>query len=250
MTEPFELTVAEAANRIRRGDLSSLDLAESLLARLGRLEPDLRAWVTIDREGVLEAARQRDRELEEAGPRGATPRHTGGSQGHLLHRRHEDRGGVESVRRLRPAYDATCVAGLKEAGAVILGKAVTTEFAYADPSPTRNPWNRAHTPGGSSSGSAVAGGLSHVPRRPGLPDRRVHLQARVVQRHRRPQADLRQDQPLRSDPSKLVPGYRGAPGAHCGGRRHPAGRHGRPRPERPQLVRRTRSRLPCGTGRP
>ena len=57
MTEPFELTVAEAANRIRRGDLSSLDLAESLLARLGRLEPDLRAWVTIDREGVLEAAR-------------------------------------------------------------------------------------------------------------------------------------------------------------------------------------------------
>jgi aspartyl-tRNA(Asn)/glutamyl-tRNA(Gln) amidotransferase subunit A len=55
-----------------------------------------------------------------------------------------------------PTYDATTVVRLKEAGAVILGKTVTTEFATADPSPTRNPWNTAHTPGGSSSGSAAA----------------------------------------------------------------------------------------------
>ena len=55
-----------------------------------------------------------------------------------------------------PDHDATCVAMLKEAGAIVLGKAVTTEFASGDPSPTRNPWNPAHTPGGSSSGSAAA----------------------------------------------------------------------------------------------
>jgi aspartyl-tRNA(Asn)/glutamyl-tRNA(Gln) amidotransferase subunit A len=55
-----------------------------------------------------------------------------------------------------PSYDATTVSRLKAAGAIILGKAVTTEFASGDPSPTRNPWNPAHTPGGSSSGSSVA----------------------------------------------------------------------------------------------
>ena len=55
-----------------------------------------------------------------------------------------------------PTYDATSVVLLKQAGAVVLGKTVTTEFACMDPSPTLNPWNPAHTPGGSSSGSAVA----------------------------------------------------------------------------------------------
>ncbi|MDP6547321.1 MAG: amidase, partial [Phycisphaerae bacterium] len=55
-----------------------------------------------------------------------------------------------------PDYDATTVALLKQAGAIMLGKTVTTEFACGDPSPTLNPWNPAHTPGGSSSGSAAA----------------------------------------------------------------------------------------------
>ena len=55
-----------------------------------------------------------------------------------------------------PEFDATCVVKIKEAGGIILGKAVTTEFATSDPSPTYNPWNFEHTPGGSSSGSSVA----------------------------------------------------------------------------------------------
>ena len=60
-----------------------------------------------------------------------------------------------------PDFDATTVAKLKQAGAIIMGKTVTTEFACGDPSPTRNPWNVHHTPGGSSSGSAggVAAGM-------------------------------------------------------------------------------------------
>jgi aspartyl-tRNA(Asn)/glutamyl-tRNA(Gln) amidotransferase subunit A len=62
-----------------------------------------------------------------------------------------------------PAYDATVTVRLKEAGAIVLGKTVTTEFATADPSPTRNPWNTAHTPGGSSSGSAAAVAARVVP---------------------------------------------------------------------------------------
>jgi Asp-tRNA(Asn)/Glu-tRNA(Gln) amidotransferase A subunit family amidase len=62
-----------------------------------------------------------------------------------------------------PTYDATTVARLKQAGAIILGKTVTTEFATADPGPTRNPWHLSHTPGGSSSGSAAAVSARMVP---------------------------------------------------------------------------------------
>jgi Asp-tRNA(Asn)/Glu-tRNA(Gln) amidotransferase A subunit family amidase len=63
----------------------------------------------------------------------------------------------------RPARDSTAVARLREAGAVIVGKTATTEFAYRDPAATRNPWNTAHTPGGSSSGSAAAVAARMVP---------------------------------------------------------------------------------------
>lgn len=72
--------------------------------------------------------------------------------------------GAPSFAHRRPERDAPAVAALRSAGAVILGKTVTTEFAFADPSITRNPWNLEHTPGGSSSGSAaaVAAGMAHV----------------------------------------------------------------------------------------
>ncbi len=62
-----------------------------------------------------------------------------------------------------PEFDATSVAKIKAAGGIILGKAVTTEFASSDPSPTRNPWNLEHTPGGSSSGSSAAVAARMVP---------------------------------------------------------------------------------------
>jgi len=62
-----------------------------------------------------------------------------------------------------PAKDAVVVAKLRESGAIILGKTETTEFAYLDPAPTRNPWNTEHTPGGSSSGSAAAVAVSMCP---------------------------------------------------------------------------------------
>src|SRR2546429_405948 len=63
----------------------------------------------------------------------------------------------------RPTRDATCVARLRAAGAIVLGKTHTTQFAYRDPAPTANPWNPAHTPGGSSSGSAAAVAARTVP---------------------------------------------------------------------------------------
>src|SRR2546428_5152185 len=72
-------------------------------------------------------------------------------------------GGAKPFAHTRPGVDAPAVARLRTAGAIIVGKTVTTEFAYRDPAPTRNPWNRAHTPGGSSAGSAAAIAARMVP---------------------------------------------------------------------------------------
>jgi aspartyl-tRNA(Asn)/glutamyl-tRNA(Gln) amidotransferase subunit A len=156
MAEPYSLGVAEAAQQMRNRELSPLCLAQSLLDRIEALEPTLKAWVTIDREEVLTSAQQREQELEGKGAKGLVHGvpvglkdifYTAGMKTSACSRIYAD---------FVPAYDATVVARLKEAGAIILGKAVTTEFASSDPSPTRNPWNMAHTPGGSSSGSSVA----------------------------------------------------------------------------------------------
>ena len=156
MAEPYTLSVSEAAEQIRNQQLSPTAYAGELLERIDTHEPALQAWVTIDREEVLSTARQREQELASGTASGIMHGvpvglkdifYTAGMKTTACSRIYAD---------FVPDYDATCVARLKEAGAIILGKAVTTEFATSDPSPTRNPWNAAHTPGGSSSGSSVA----------------------------------------------------------------------------------------------
>ena len=155
MAESYTLSVSEAAAQVRSGQLSPGDYANALLDRIDVLEPDLQAWVTIDREAVISEARQREQDLAagKSGVMSGVPVglkdifYTAGMKTTACSRIYAD---------FVPDYDATCVTRLREAGAIILGKAVTTEFATSDPSPSRNPWNRAHTPGGSSSGSSVA----------------------------------------------------------------------------------------------
>ena len=156
MAEPYSFSVSEAAQQIRSGQLSPTTYIESLLQRITTHDPALQAWVTIDRAKARDAALRREQELAA----GETPGilhgvpvglkdifYTAGMKTTACSRIYAD---------FVPDYDATCVTRLKDAGAVILGKAVTTEFATSDPSPTRNPWNAEHTPGGSSSGSSVA----------------------------------------------------------------------------------------------
>ena len=155
MAEPYTLNVSEAAERVRGGQLQPTEYANALLDRIDSFEPDLQAWVTVDREAVVTEARQREQERA-AGRSGLMQGVPVGLKDIFY------TAGVKTTACSRiyadfvPDYDATCVAKLREAGAVILGKAVTTEFATSDPSPSRNPWNREHTPGGSSSGSSVA----------------------------------------------------------------------------------------------
>jgi len=156
MPQHFNLTAAKAAKRIKNRELSPVELVESLLGQYDALEPGLSAWVYLDREAVLADAQQKQEELEKGdsiGPLHGVPiglkdiYYTAGIPTTACSKVFEG---------FVPEYDATTVALLKGAGAIMMGKTVTTEFACMDPSPTKNPWNPAHTPGGSSSGSAVA----------------------------------------------------------------------------------------------
>ena len=169
-TALHDLTLAEAAALIRARKLSPVEYTRALLARTDALEPQLNAYITRTSEAALEAARAAEAEIARGNWRG--PLHgipfavkdiydTAGvlTSGH-------SRTCIDRV----PAKDATAVAKLRAAGAVLMGKLATHEFAHGGPSfdlpwpPARNPWNTAHFTGGSSSGSgaAIAAGLVPV----------------------------------------------------------------------------------------
>jgi Asp-tRNA(Asn)/Glu-tRNA(Gln) amidotransferase A subunit family amidase len=163
MSDLHELGAAEAARRIRAGRLRPSELLEACLERIDAVEPAVAAWVELDRAGARRAAAERDRDTADGrflGPLHGVP---------VAIKDIFDvaglptRCGAPPFAHRRPDADATSVARLRAAGAVLLGKTVTTTFAYRDPGPTRNPWNLAHTPGGSSSGSAAAVAARMVP---------------------------------------------------------------------------------------
>lgn len=163
MTTPYALTIAQAAEQIRMRKLSPVELVRSCLERIDQLESRLQAWVTVDREGALVAARQAQDDITRGqylGPLHGIPI---GLKDIFYTKGLKTTAGSPIYADFIPDYDATTVRRLREAGAVILGKAQTTEFAALKPSPTHNPWNLDHTPGGSSSGSAAAVAASMCP---------------------------------------------------------------------------------------
>jgi Asp-tRNA(Asn)/Glu-tRNA(Gln) amidotransferase A subunit family amidase len=163
MVDVTALTACEAVAAIREGRLTSEELVKGCLARIAADEPRVQAWAYLDEEHALRQARARDTDRkagETVGPLHGVPIgvkdiiDTGDMPtecGTVLH------------AGRRPQYDAKVVTRLREAGAVILGKTVTTELATYSPGKTRNPHNPEHTPGGSSSGSAAAVAAQMVP---------------------------------------------------------------------------------------
>jgi aspartyl-tRNA(Asn)/glutamyl-tRNA(Gln) amidotransferase subunit A len=156
MVEPYSLAMTEMIARIRRRRLSPVALMESVLARIDSLESRVQAWVTIDREAVLEEARRTQDEISRGKLRGPLHGIPIGVKDIFYTAGMKTTAGSKILEKFIPSYDSTAVQRLKQAGAIILGKTATTEFAQLDPAPTRNPWNLDHTPGGSSSGSAAA----------------------------------------------------------------------------------------------
>jgi aspartyl-tRNA(Asn)/glutamyl-tRNA(Gln) amidotransferase subunit A len=155
MAEPYRLTLSEMIQQVSRKKLSPVTLAESLLKRIDLLEASIQAWVTVDRGKVLEEARRCEKEITRGRKRGPLHGIPVGVKDIFYTAGMKTTGGSKILADFIPSFDSTAVARLKQAGAIILGKTETTEFAHADPAPTRNPWNREHTPGGSSSGSAA-----------------------------------------------------------------------------------------------
>jgi Asp-tRNA(Asn)/Glu-tRNA(Gln) amidotransferase A subunit family amidase len=154
-----QLCAREAAQRIAKRRLRAEALVAALLERIAERESAVAAWETLDPERALEEARHRDGEPARGALHGVPiavkdlidtcdmPT----AYGSPIYRGH------------RPAADASCVALARAAGAIVLGKTVTTEFATFTPGKTKNPHNPAHTPGGSSSGSAAAVADFEVP---------------------------------------------------------------------------------------
>lgn len=153
---PEDLTLTDAASQVRSGKLSPLEYTRALLNRIDRLESRIEAWVTLDRDAALKEAETCAREAKSRSFRGPLHGVPIAIKDIFYTKGLRTTGGSPLFHMFVPEDDARAVAKLRQAGAIILGKTVTTQFALSDPGPTRNPWNTAHTPGGSSSGSAAA----------------------------------------------------------------------------------------------
>ncbi len=160
MSELWQLTASEAGRGIAAGEITSEALVRACLERIEDRDGDVEAWAHLDPDYAIAQARAAD-SVAPAGPlhgvpfaakdvidSGELPTEYGAPAIHGGH---------------RPERDAACVAAMRRAGAVLLGKTVSTEFATFQPGKTRNPHDPGHTPGGSSSGSAAAVGASMVP---------------------------------------------------------------------------------------
>jgi aspartyl-tRNA(Asn)/glutamyl-tRNA(Gln) amidotransferase subunit A len=161
-TELCYLTIGEAGRLMRRHEVSPVELTRAFLDRIDALDGKLHSFITVLREEALEEARAAEAEMlrgEDRGPLHGIP---------LAHKDLYDTAGVRTTAGSKvyadrvPTEDATVIARLRAAGSVLLGKLTMHEFALGGPDfstpfpPARNPWNLAHIPGGSSSGSAAA----------------------------------------------------------------------------------------------
>jgi aspartyl-tRNA(Asn)/glutamyl-tRNA(Gln) amidotransferase subunit A len=149
-------TIHAAAAEVRSGRLSPVDLLESCLERIDRLEERIRAWVLVDHDGARAEARRLTDELGRGRYRGPLHGIPIGIKDIFDVFDWPTAAGSRLWANSIARQDATVVRRLREAGAVFVGKTVTTQYASFDPPPTRNPWNPERTPGGSSSGSAAA----------------------------------------------------------------------------------------------
>lgn len=152
-------TVSVASHRLADGSLTSESLVAACLERIDRRAGATKAWAYLDPDAALEQARLRDTQ-ERRSPIHGVPV---GIKDVFDTARMPTAYGAAPFEGHRPALDAAVVGMLRQAGAVILGKTKTTEFATFYPSDAANPVNPAHTPGGSSSGSAAAVADGQVP---------------------------------------------------------------------------------------
>ena len=147
----FELSALETAALIRDGRITSEELVGSCLERIEQLEPSVQAWAYLDRDYALQQARAADEAKRDGKALGALHGVPVGIKDIFDTNDMPTEDGTVLHAGRRPTENARAVSLLREAGAIILGKTVTTEFAVYAPGKTRNPHDAERTPGGSSS---------------------------------------------------------------------------------------------------
>jgi Asp-tRNA(Asn)/Glu-tRNA(Gln) amidotransferase A subunit family amidase len=157
------LPAADLRERLASGALRATEAVEAFLARIAEAEPEVQAWTWLDGDHAMEQARALDRHRESGRAIGPLHGLPVGLKDIIDTARMPTENGCALDRGRVPARDAFVVERLKAAGAILMGKTVTTELAFLHPGKTRNPHNPAHTPGGSSSGSAAAVAAGMVP---------------------------------------------------------------------------------------
>ncbi len=157
------LSAVEAQRRLVAGEFSATDYAKALLARIEDVEPQVQAWAHLDRAHVLAQAEAADEARALGLPTGPLFGLPVGVKDIIDTRDLPTEDGCVLHAGRMPQHDAALVRALRAAGGVVMGKTVTTELATYAPGKTRNPHNPAHTPGGSSSGSAAAVAAGMVP---------------------------------------------------------------------------------------
>jgi len=157
------LTATEARAQLADGTITAEAYTQACLDRIAAREEEVQAWVHLDPGHALAQAREADR--QRASGAGIGPLHglPVGIKDIIDTADMPTQNGSPLFLGHQPERDAACVAALRAAGAVIMGKTVTTELATLTPNKTRNPHNPAHTPGGSSSGSAAAVAAGMIP---------------------------------------------------------------------------------------
>jgi Asp-tRNA(Asn)/Glu-tRNA(Gln) amidotransferase A subunit family amidase len=157
------LGAADAAQMIREGTVTSIELVQACLERVREVDGQVQAWTFLDPEYALAQARAADEAGRSGQPIGVLHGVPVGLKDIIDTADMPTENGSVLHAGRRPSSDASVVSLLRAAGAVIMGKTVTTEFATRTPGKTRNPHHSGHTPGGSSSGSAAAVAASMVP---------------------------------------------------------------------------------------
>ena len=162
-TDLIAISATDAAAEIARGAIAAEDYVQACLDRIAAVEKDVQAFIHLDTDYALSQARALDAHRTSGRPLGPLHGVPVAIKDIFDTADFPTEYGSPIHKGRRPHDDCAAVARLRAAGAVIIGKTVTTEFAYFSPGPTRNPHDVTRTPGGSSSGSAAAVAAGMVP---------------------------------------------------------------------------------------
>jgi Asp-tRNA(Asn)/Glu-tRNA(Gln) amidotransferase A subunit family amidase len=159
----LEMSATAAAGAIREGSITSQELVQAYIQQINAHEEQIGAWAHFDADYAMQQAKEADLHRKSGQSLGALHGVPVGIKDIFDTKDMPTEDGTELHKGRTPAYDSTCVSLLRQAGAIIMGKTVTTEMAVLSPGKTRNPHDLSRTPGGSSSGSAAAVAANMVP---------------------------------------------------------------------------------------